>query len=216
MDKADTYMAKGVLRQYLNMSNPTGEFGVQCTEGSVKGAAEAARIRALNTRFRGRQASVSAKYGNMYDNRKMAVSSSHQCHHEESQFVDYPSMTACYNTSKSEALGTCYRYATPETVEEAAMLRYMDIAQNVAANPSGVYSIACNEGASKGASEDLRVASLNAAFRNGQKPVGQLLNEKYQQKKYGYAACHGCNYEEGLVSLYPAIGAAFRPKTYGY
>ena len=209
-------MAQSVLKQYLAKSNPTGEYGVQCTEGSVKFAAEAQRVRALNTRFRAQQARPALKYGRMYENRKNSIVGSHECSHEESQFADYRKVAETYNLAKSEALGACIRYATPETVEEAAMLRYMDIQQNNAANPSGVYNSSCNEGSCKGASEELRVAALNAAFRNGQKPTGQILQEKYEQKKAGYAACHGCNYEESLVSSYPAIGAAFRPKYYGY
>lgn len=214
--KADKYMADSVLYQYYNIANPTGEYGVQCTEGSVKLAAEAARVRALNTRFRARQASPPKRYGDLYENRKQAVAADHICQYEEELFCENPQMAATYCVARNEANGACFRYATPETVEEAAMLRYMDIQQNNAANPSGVYNSSCNEGAAKFQSEDLRIASLSAAYRNGQKPVGQLLREKYEQRKYGYVQCHGCNYEEGLVSKYPAIGAAFRSKTYGY
>lgn len=96
------------------------------------------------------------------------------------------------------------------------MLRYMDIQQNNAANPSGVYNMSCNEGAAKGQAEDIRIAALNAAYRNAQKPMGVLLQEKFNQRKQGYAFANGCNYEEGLISKYPAIGAAFRSKSYGY
>ncbi|KAI0560199.1 Gamma 31 kDa subunit of phycoerythrin [Gracilaria domingensis] len=216
LDKADEYMAKSVRTQYIQISQPTGVYGVQCTEGSVKGAAEVSRILALNARFRALQSSPFKKYGDLYENRKNAIVSSAMCHHEESQFSDYPKMSSTYNIARSEANGSCIRYATPESIEEAAMMRYMDIQQNNAANPSGVYSTACNEGAAKGQAEDTRVAALNVAYRNAQKPLGQILKEKYQQKKYGYIQCHGCNYEEQLVSKYPAIGAAFRPKSYGY
>lgn len=214
--KADDYMGSCISKQYLQMSNPSGVFSVACTEGSVKFAAEAQRVRALNSRFRASQASPFKKCYDLYENRKAAIVASHECNHEESQFSDFSNVCTSYNLAKSEAHGTCFRSATPETVEEAAMLRYMDIQQNNAANPTGVYNTWCNEGSCKGASEDLRVAALNVAFRNGQKPLGQILQEKYNQKAAGYAASHGCNYEEGLVSLYPAIGAAFRSKTYGY
>eukprot|EP00178_Gracilaria_changii_P011448 TRINITY_DN3261_c0_g1_i1.p1 TRINITY_DN3261_c0_g1~~TRINITY_DN3261_c0_g1_i1.p1 ORF type:complete len:281 (+),score=32.68 TRINITY_DN3261_c0_g1_i1:370-1212(+) len=216
LDAADTYMAQSVLKQYLNISQPTGVYGVQCTEGSVKGAADVARIRALNARFRAKQASPAKKYGDLYENRKNAIAADHICHYEESLFCDYPKMSKTYNLARSEAYGTCIRYATPESIEEAAMMRYVDIQQNNAANPSGVYNSSCNEGAAKGQAEDIRITALNVAYRNAQKPIGQILNEKYQQKKYGYIQCHGCSYEESLVSKYPAIGAAFRPKTYGY
>ncbi|PXF41621.1 R-phycoerythrin gamma chain, chloroplastic [Gracilariopsis chorda] len=214
--KAADYMANSVLYQYYNIANPTGEYGVQCTEGSVKGAAEAARVRALSTAFRARQVGPFKKYFDLYENRKNAIAADHICQYEETLFSRYPSVAATYNVARNEANGACSRYATPESVEEAAMLRYMDIQQNNAANPSGVYNSSCNEGAAKGQSEHLRIAALNVAYRNAQKPLAQILQEKYEQKKYGYVQCHGCNYEESLVSKFPAIGAAFRAKTYGY
>lgn len=216
LGKADDYMGKSISKQYLNIANPTGVYSVQCTEGSVRGAAEVTRVRALNAIFRASQSSPSKTYFDLYENRKAAISSSHQCHHEEKQFCDYNSVCESYNQTKAEAHGQCIRYGTPETIEEAAMVRYMDIQQNNAANPSGVYNTSCNEGSCRGQSEDLRVLGLNAAFRNGQKPLIQLFQEKYNQRKAGYAACHGCTYEEGIVCDYPAVGAAFRSRTYGY
>lgn len=214
--KADEYMANSVRRQYLALSNPYGVYNLQCTEGSVKFAAEAARVRALNAQFRALQAGPAKRSFALFENRRAAIVASHGCHHEETQFADYSRVAATYNVARSEALGQCFRYAAPETVEEAAMVRYIDIQQNNAANPSGVYSTACNEGAARGQAEDVRIAALNVAYRQGQKSVVKLLNEKYEQKRAGYAATHGCEYEEGLVNKYPALGAAFRPKTYGY
>ncbi len=125
-------------------------------------------------------------------------------------------MSKSYVYARSEAKGTCDRYATPESVEEAAMARYMDSAQRAAANPSGVYNQSCVEGACKEQAEDLRVATLAAAYRNGQKPTLQLLQEKYNQRQFGYVQCHGCSYEEELVTKYPAVGANFRVKAYGH
>ncbi|CAN8063659.1 unnamed protein product [Agarophyton chilense] len=216
LNMADGYMAKSVLNQYLNISQPTGVYGVQCAEGSVQGAADATRVRALSNRFRAKQASPAKKYGDLYENRKNAVLADHICQYEESLFTKYPKLSSTYNLARSEAYGTCIRYATPESVQEAAMMRYMDIQQNIAANPTGVYNSSCNEGTVRGQAEQLRVAALNVAYRNAQKPIGQIMNERYQQKKYGYNMCHGCTYEESLVSKYPAIGAAFRQKSYGY
>lgn len=198
------------------MCNPTGEYGVTCTEGSVKGAAEGTRIRALGNEFRARQSSPFKKYYDLFENRKQAIAADHICQAEENLYCDYPKLAAGYCLARSEAYATCSRYATPETIEEAAMLRYMDMQQNMAANPTGVYNTYCNEGSSKFQAEDIRVASLNASFRQGQKGLGQVLQEKYNQRKYGYVQCHNCSYEEGLVSKYPAIGAAFRSKVYGY
>nr|AAB37302.1 gamma 31 kDa subunit of phycoerythrin precursor [Aglaothamnion neglectum] len=216
MSKADTYMAQCVKKQYLAMANPMGTFGVQCTEGSVKFAAEVARVRSLSADYRQKMSSPSKAAFDMYENRKAAIVAAHGCHYEEGYFVDYKKVTSTYNTAKSEAAGTCFKYASPETVEEAAMVRYMDITQNNFANPSGVYNMSCNEGSVRGQAEDIRVAALNAQYRQAQKSTNKLMDEKYQQKKAGYAAAHGCTYEEGLISTYAAIGAAFRPKSYHF
>lgn len=214
--KAEEYMAKSVRNQYLQMSNASGVYGLQCTEGSIKDMTEVARIRSLGRDFRVRGASVSKRTFDMFENRKNAIANSHECHHEERQFADYPKVAATYNVSKSEASGSCFRYASPETVEEASFLRYMDIQTKIAANPTGVYNVWCNEGTVKDQAEDIRVAALNTAFRQGQKSLIKLMDEKYQQKKQGYIAAHGCTYEEGLVTKYPSLGACFRSKSYGY
>lgn len=216
MKAADNYMARSVRTQYLAMSNASGVFGLQCTEGSVKGAAEVSRVRALSAQFRARQASPSKQMFDMYENRKNAIINSHGCHYEEQLFKTLPKTCATYNIAQAEANGSCVRYAAPETIEEAAMFRYMDIQTKIAANPTGVYNTACNEGSVKDQAEDVRVAALNTAYRQGQKSLGKLLDEKYQQKKSGYVAAHECTYESGLVSQYPALGACFRSKSYGY
>lgn len=214
--KAEEYMGTSVRKQYLALSNPLGTFSVQCTEGSIRGAADFARVRALNTDFRKKQASASKRGFDLFENRRNAIVNSHECSHEERQFSKYAKVAETYNMARMEYTGACARYASPESVEEAAMMRYMDIQQKIAVNPSGVYNIWCNEGAAKGQADDVRVAALNTAYRQGQKSINRLLDEKYQQRKAGFIACHGCNYEEGLVSNFPAIGASFRSKSYGY
>lgn len=198
------------------MSQPSGVYGVQCTEGSVKHAAEVARVRVLNNRFRAGQASPSAKYGSMYEYRLSATYADRLCAVEAKQFSSFSNLAKTYCLARAEALGTCDRYATPESVEEAAMARYFDIQQKMAVNPTGVYNSSCVEGSCKDAAEDLRVATLAAAYRNAQKPVNVLLQEKYNQRMNGYVRAHGCEYEESLITRFPAVGAAFRPKAYGY
>lgn len=215
-EKADEYMANSVLYQYYTMANPSGVYGVQCTEGNVKGAADAARVRSLNCKFRDSQKGAAKKYFDMYEFRREAVHSDHICSVEAKQFCTFTKMAQVYVRARAEGYGTCDRYATPESVEEAAMVRYMDIQQKCCVNPTGVYNSSCVEGAAKGQAEDLRVATLGAAFRNGQKPTGQLLREKYEQRKFGYVQCNGCSYEESIVTKYPAVGACFRNQAYGY
>lgn len=214
--KADEYMAMSVLKQYQAMTQPSGVYNTSCTEGSVKGAAEATRVRALNTEFRKKQRGAAKLYGDMYENRRMATYVDHLCSTEAKQFSDFPGMAQTYVLARSEAYGTCDRSATPESVEEAAMARYIDIQQKNAVNPSGVYNSSCNEGAAKGQAEDLRVSALAAAYRNGLKPAAVLLQEKFNQRKHGYFMANSCTYEEGLITKFPAIGACFRSKSYGY
>lgn len=216
ISKAEKYMAKSVCQQYLAKANASGVFGVQCTEGSVRDAAEVARVRSLGMDFRMRNKSAFKRAADMYENRKNAIINAHECNHEESQFAQYPSVAATYNIAQSEASGSCFRYASPETVEEAALLRYMDIQTKIAANPTGVYNVWCNEGTVKDQAEDIRIAALNTAFRQGQKPLVKLLAEKYEQRKQGYVMAHGCSYEESLVSKFPSLGACFRSKSYGF
>eukprot|EP00171_Calliarthron_tuberculosum_P013198 IDg13198t1 len=152
----------------------------------------------------------------MYENRRIATHVDHICAVEAKQFSQFSKMAKTYVLARAEAYGTCDRYATPESVEEAAMARYMDIQQKNKANPSGVYNSSCNEGAARYQAEDLRIAALAAAFRQGQKPASVLLQEKFNQRKHGYFMSNGCSYEEDLISKYPAIGACFRSKSYGY
>lgn len=49
MSKADEYMAKSVMMQCYAVSRPFGVYFGQCTECSVKLAAEVILVRALNT-----------------------------------------------------------------------------------------------------------------------------------------------------------------------
>lgn len=216
LSKADEYMAKSVAMQYYAMSQPSGVYTSQCTEGSVKGAAEAARVRALNTEFREKQKSPAQVYGNMYEYRLAATYADHICSVEAKQFSQFSKLSKTYCLARAEAMGTCDRYATPESVEEAAMLRFMDIQQKASVSGSGVYNSQCNEGSCKGAAEDLRVAALAQAYRQAQKSTGKLLQEKYNQRQWGYLFANGCSYEEDLISKFPAIGANFRLKAYGY
>lgn len=216
MTKADNYMAMSVQKQYIAMTQPSGVYTPHCTEGTTKGAAEFTRVRALNTAFRATQKAAGKKYFDMYEYRKAAIAADHICAVEEKQFCSMSKLAETYTISRAEAYGTCDRYATPETVEEAAMARYLDIQQKIKVNPSGVYNSSCNEGAAKEQAEDLRVATLGAAYRQGMKPANQILQEKYNQRKYGYTQTHGCSYEDELVTKYPAVGAGFRSMAYGY
>lgn len=217
LNAADEYMAKSIVMQYKATACPTGTYGVQCTEstGSLGRSADAARVAALNLKFRMSQRSAFKFYGDMYENRKQALKGT-ICHTEEGMFQDYGKSTAAFVLGKAESTGACDKYGIPESVEEAAMMRYMHIQQQAKACPAGVIPSSCVEGASKGSADDARVAQLASKYRNAQKPTGQLLQEKYNQVKHGLSFANGCTYEEGICTQYPAVSSAFRSSTYGY
>jgi hypothetical protein len=214
--KADKYMAKCVVATYKATACPSGTYGVQCTESTGKAGrtADAARVAALNAKFRSSQRSASKAYGDMYENRRQALKGT-ICHTEEKMFQTYPASAAAFVLGRAESTGACDKYGIPESVEEAAMMRFMHIQQQAKA-VGGVIPTSCVEGASKGAAEDARVAQLASKFRNAQKPVGQLLQEKFNQAKHGFTFANGCNYEEQISVNYPAVASVFRPATYGY
>jgi hypothetical protein len=216
LSTADRYMAKSIVGRYKATACPTGTYGVQCTEstGKLGRTADAARIAALNAKFRQLQRSPAKVYGDMYENRRQAIKGT-ICHAEEKRFQAYSTSTAAFVLGRAEAAGACDKYGIPETVEEAAMMRYMHIQQQAKA-VGGVIPSSCVEGASRGAADDARVAQLASRYRNAQKPTGQLLQEKFNQVKYGLSFANGCNYEEGMITSYPAVGSCFRPTTYGY
>lgn len=213
---ADQYMAKSINMQYKATACPTGTYGVQCTEstGKLGRTADAARVAALNLKFRQSQRSPRKVYGDMFENRKQALKGT-ICHTEEKMFQNYSTSTASFVLGRAESTGACDKYGIPESVEEAAMMRFMHIQQQAKA-VGGVIPTSCVEGASKGAADDARVAQLASKYRNAQKPTGQLLQEKFNQVKHGLSFANGCNYEEGIVINYPSVGSCFRPTTYGY
>lgn len=217
MAGADDYMARTIVMQYKATACASGVYGVQCTEstGKLGRSADAARVAAGNLKFRMSQRSAAKFYGDMYENRKQALKGT-ICHTEESKFQTYGKSTAAFVLAKAESTGACDKYGIPESVEEAAMMRYMHIQQQSKACPAGVIPSSCVEGASKGAADDARVAQLASKYRNAQKATGQLLQEKYNQVKHGISFSNGCHYEESICAEYPAVASAFRASTYGY
>jgi hypothetical protein len=226
LTKADNYMARSIVMQYKKTACGSGTYGVQCTEAtsSYGRSADAARVAALNARFRNLQRSPSKVYGDMFENRRQAIKGKN-CHHEEVQFMNNSASAAAFVLGKAEATGSCDKYAIPESVEEAAMMRYINI-QQMAKIVGGVIPSACVDGASKGAADDARVAQLaskckcrphcldtnrhkqscspdlslffirflDVSDRNAQKPTGQLLQEKYNQVQHGLGFTNGCTY----------------------
>eukprot|EP00179_Madagascaria_erythrocladioides_P012100 CAMPEP_0198364552 /NCGR_PEP_ID=MMETSP1450-20131203/153725_1 /TAXON_ID=753684 ORGANISM="Madagascaria erythrocladiodes, Strain CCMP3234" /NCGR_SAMPLE_ID=MMETSP1450 /ASSEMBLY_ACC=CAM_ASM_001115 /LENGTH=289 /DNA_ID=CAMNT_0044071991 /DNA_START=100 /DNA_END=969 /DNA_ORIENTATION=+ len=211
-DIADEFFAASVTRQYKEMVNSTGVYDPQCTEGTASQDAWASREAAKTAEFRATQRSTFEKAHDFFENRKMAYKmTNHICNAEETLFTNYPKLCAAFTRGKSEAMRTCDRYATPETIAEAYMAMAIDKQNKQRACKYGVYSISCSEGIAKGRAEEARVMAGSVAFRAGWKTPSQYTQERYNQKAAGrdYFG-HGCEHEEYEFNTFPAAGAAMR------
>lgn len=76
------------------------------------------------------------------------------------------------------------------------------------ANPTGVYSISCTEGAAKHQAEESRELSNMARFRQMQRPLNRKYFDFFEARKMATSMAHGCSYEEGMVANYPKVASA--------
>lgn len=76
------------------------------------------------------------------------------------------------------------------------------------ANPTGVYSMSCTEGAASGEAVKSAELSNMAGFRQMQRPLNQKYFDFYETRKMAINMSHGCSYEEGLVGNFPRVAAA--------
>lgn len=76
------------------------------------------------------------------------------------------------------------------------------------ANPTGVYSSSCTEGASKHQAEESRELSNMAAFRQMQRPLNRKYFDYFETRKMATNMAHGCSYEEKMISNFPKVAAA--------
>ncbi|KAA8495886.1 R-phycoerythrin gamma chain, chloroplastic [Porphyridium purpureum] len=217
LEKADEFFARSVTMQYKAFACPNGVYDIQCTEGTVKGAAYEKRAMAVSAAFRAKQASPAAKARALFENRRHAIIASHECQHEEDLFVRFPKLSAAYMMGKTEAMRTCSRYVVPDSLEEEYMAASVDRQMKERACPGGVYASSCVEGNAKGQAEQARVAALATAFRSAQKSASKTTAERYSSAAYGRDHfAHGCSYEESVFNTYPATAAAMRSKSYNY
>eukprot|EP00188_Purpureofilum_apyrenoidigerum_P001573 Plantae.Rhodophyta-Purpureofilum_apyrenoidigerum.ctg18826.p1 GENE.Plantae.Rhodophyta-Purpureofilum_apyrenoidigerum.ctg18826~~Plantae.Rhodophyta-Purpureofilum_apyrenoidigerum.ctg18826.p1 ORF type:complete len:332 (-),score=70.45 Plantae.Rhodophyta-Purpureofilum_apyrenoidigerum.ctg18826:86-1081(-) len=214
---SDVYMADKITKQYKAMTMQGGGiYSTQCTEGTTKGAAELARIRVKSAEFRMKQLSVQEKERMKYENRKQAIINAHGCHHEEKMFIKNPISAATYNVKKSEAMMTCNRYATAESLAEDYMARSVENQMKAKAVPNGVYTVKCSDGAWKDHAESSRVAARASFFRAAQMNESARERAKYNSRKHAITNYgHGCDHEEAEFLEFPAMAAAMRGPEYG-
>eukprot|EP00168_Porphyra_purpurea_P014622 TRINITY_DN4245_c0_g1_i1.p5 TRINITY_DN4245_c0_g1~~TRINITY_DN4245_c0_g1_i1.p5 ORF type:complete len:181 (-),score=62.59 TRINITY_DN4245_c0_g1_i1:5-547(-) len=163
-------MAGCVAAQYKATAVPSGVYSTACTEGTVQGAADAARVAALSARFRAGHRSTAAKYGDFYEARRQAIAGTHGCSHEERLVGAYPRVAAAMVAGQSEAARACVRYAAPASPAEAYMAASVDRQMKGRGAVGGTYAPSCTDGAAGGEAEAKRVAALGARFRAAATP----------------------------------------------
>lgn len=209
---ADRYMAKCVTNQYKMTACPNGVYSIRCTEGTVKLQAEESRVAALAAEFRMGHRTSAQKFGDFTEARRKAIIASAGCSYEEKLVDAYPISARAVVRGGSESKGVCVRYANPMSDVETYMASCVDKQSKFRSVPYGVYDVLCNDGSVKGMADYKRVAGMSARFRATQLSEGAKAQLKYDSAKYArdYFG-HGCDYEEKLFNLYPAVSASMRP-----
>lgn len=96
---------------------------------------------------------------------------------------------------------------SPVTPADGYMATCLTSQYKAMANPTGVYSISCTEGASKGQAEESRELSVLASFRQKQRSTSQKYFDLFESRKQAIKQAHGCSYEESYAS-YPLVAKA--------
>lgn len=211
MPIADAYMARCITASYKRTACSAGVYGVMCSEGTVKGAAEDSRVAALASKFRLSQRSAAEKYGDFTEARRKAIIAANGCSYEESLVSKAPRAGHAFVLGLSEAKRTCIKYAVAKTPEEQYMINSVDKQYKMAAVPYGVYGVLCSDGTSFGAAEAKRVAALATKFRAKQVPKTARTQGRYDAAMYARKFFRTCNYEADVFNKYKAVGAAMRP-----
>lgn len=76
-----------------------------------------------------------------------------------------------------------------------------------AAVPGGVYTPQCTEGAVPGDAFAARTAATTRAFRARQATPRAAAAARFDTRRRGVVAAHGCSHEEGRVVAFPAMAA---------
>lgn len=215
--RVDEYIAECARRQYIAAQNNSGVYSPTCTESTVSGGAEEARVASLAASFRRRQVLGVQSYTDYYETRRFATALSNGCNYEENLVGRFPAAAAMTILGTLEKEGVCSRYATPLNKAESYMSECVERAASARATQYGVYGILCSDGTTKGAAESKRVSCLASKYRNGFMNPLVKIQIKYNQSKFArdYYS-HGCSYEDRLFSNYSAVAASMRPTTARY
>ncbi|KAJ8906012.1 hypothetical protein NDN08_002512 [Rhodosorus marinus] len=212
----DLFMADKITKAYKGKTMQNGIYSTMCTEGTTKGAADIARVRALAYEFRQKQKPMNLRKRELYENRKEAMISANGCHAEELKFSKYKAATMAYNMKKAESAMACSRYSMPETLSENYMAECVNKQLMVKAVPYGVYGFNCLDGTTKDHAEHLRISTVASAFRTSQLSESVRQGARRAQVKQALALyAHNCNHEELLFTTFPAVAAMMRGGAYG-
>lgn len=209
----ETYMAKCVANQYKATACSNGTYSVRCTEGTVSGQADLARIASLAQDFRAFQRTPSQKFADMYENRRLAISAAHGCTYEENLLSSYNNVASAFVRGREEAMGSCSRYTATDAANaspaEQYMSRCVDAQVKRGAVASGVYGTACMDGSVSGMAENKRIVAMSAAYRMGQISKIAKQQRMYDVRRHAVDTyAHMCSYEEDLFNKYPAVATA--------
>eukprot|EP00183_Erythrolobus_madagascarensis_P005752 CAMPEP_0185845638 /NCGR_PEP_ID=MMETSP1354-20130828/1545_1 /TAXON_ID=708628 /ORGANISM="Erythrolobus madagascarensis, Strain CCMP3276" /LENGTH=419 /DNA_ID=CAMNT_0028545635 /DNA_START=33 /DNA_END=1292 /DNA_ORIENTATION=- len=216
---ADQYLSNSLKQQFKAAAIPSGVYLPQCTEGTVKGAAEHARVSALAKQFRMKQRSPAAAAFDLFEGRRMAIKAvAHDCEYEEAIFRKFVAAGATFVLGTSEKALACDRYVTEEGgAANAFMERSVQRAMKQRATGGGIYGTSCMDGSVKGMAEDARIAGEAVKYRARQMSAGAKEGAKFAARKQARDwFTNGCEYEEGLVAKFPEAAAAMRPATTRY
>lgn len=97
---------------------------------------------------------------------------------------------------------------TPSVAADKYVAQCLTAQYKTLANPMGVYSPSCTEGASKLQAEESRELSNMASFRALQTDVAKKFGSYTEARRAAFTLAKGCSYEESLVAKFPTASAA--------
>lgn len=215
---ADRFMFRSQTYEAKQAAAATGVYTVQCAEASGgSNTAEATRMAALASNFRLRQASVSARFKDLYETRRAAVIQAAGSHDAESYAVRFPARTAAAVAGRAEALRACTRYFPPADPAAEYMTACVDRQYKAKRVDGGVYSTSCCDGRMPGDAENARVAALSAQYRARHFPPVMHTQMRYNAVQEAVALARGaCGYEEAYFAQFPKMAGAMRYSTGTY
>lgn len=209
--KYDEYCAKGMMQVFKRSAVPFGYYSTKCAEGTVAGQAMEKRVFNRTMAFRQSQKPVNVRLAEQYEARRKCIILANGCHREEQQFKAMPMSCATFLAGKHEALGTCFRTVTPNSLAEDFISSGVRMQLVAKKNWKGEFGVGtCMEGFAKGEAENRRVAALASEFRALQQSPAVVTGQQYESSRMAvklYAT--DCSHEQEQLYKWPATAAAF-------